>query len=255
MKFLSVLFSAAILLSAACTKNKKLDTSTLSVYVPDYYLATATTVYFTSALSDGDYFVRYSLAPTDQNAGSKQVYSKLQATLTFKNGKSSLQTPVLKEKQCMTLTIDSISNSDGKGTILSLVSHFCDSSGVMTATINGQPFKTHRVLAGVDDTVLIIIGDIGTVTKVGSSQLCIGIAPFTRASGSFNLYTAPVTASHAYNYYYPPTITSGVPADFYFLESGQANITTVTPILNGTFSFTTNNGIKIENGTFTVAAP
>ena len=120
-----------------------------------------------------------------------------------------------------------------------------DSTGIMTATVGGVAFKSIYVKATKTGSMLSIYG---STTFSGGPTIDLTINQYATAvmTTSFNIGDSTgINGSAGY-------LNTGTSEN---AAHGTISITSVSPILSGTFSFTDIDSTKITGGTFSVTAP
>lgn len=235
-----------LIANIGCKKKEDPNVSTFSLYVADFYPGKSTTATISSSLKDGDYTISYKIIGKEPHSTPGGYYyatfSDLTTLVNVKGGKGNFATPSLTYTECLTMTIDSITNSSGKGVALSATDEFCDSTGTMTAYIDGILFSTHHVFSEVKDSILSITGD-----AEDKSQICIQVSPYHR---NMTIQKLPTTLSSSSSYTsYPNGYSLRV-------KEGNVIFTAISPLMTGTFSFTSvGDYVKVTNGSFKVKLP
>jgi len=196
---------------------------------------------YSNSLGSATFKVHYDLT------GSNTLKSQT-STLIMKNGGGTFTTPKLPNAGMTFLTINSITNSEGKGTTFIENNKYTisDSTGLMTAIIDSSiNFKATNVLATLDGKQLTIRG---VVAEPYATTMTMYISNFTRVANTtiyFNNYIVPEVAHMQYT----------VPGGGFLSANGTIKIMTVAPTLSGTFSFIGMDSTTVTSGIFAVPSP
>jgi hypothetical protein len=192
-----------------------------------------------TTLVNDDYIVNYSLSGSNTYTGT--------ASMHFSGGQGSFNTQVLSNGGNTSIIINSITSSTGNTTNVTShnTSSFFDSTGLLTCTINGNPFRATDVEASLAGNMLVITG---TEWEPALRTVSLRVNNYAHAAinASFNLADASEFNGSA-GYTAPSTAVG----DAY----GNINITSVSPTLQGSFSFTTTDSSKFAGGTFITKTP
>lgn len=142
-----------------------------------------------------------------------------------------------------TLTMFSCKKKDNNNT---------SSNGSMTATINNTSFSASRCTSAVADTILNITGAnySGTTVEYPIVTLTVynyhGVGTYTLDQSTFSgvTGTANIDSSSSTTTAIANTLST----------YGTINITSTSPNITGTFSFTTEDSTKVTNGSFTATS-
>ena len=187
------------------------------------------------SLGNGTFNVKFDLSGNNADTG-------LSAPLVMANNSGTFYTPVLANAGETILTVRWISNSAGVITpvyynnVIKFTSKH-DSTGLMTATINGvNSFSATDLTSSLSGTNLSIVG---TVWDPYTSSIVLYINNYVHAAGtfSFNVGNSTTTIGSAH---YSTTGVAQVAA------YGTIKVTSVSPVLAGTFSFTNADSGKIS---------
>ena len=196
-----------------------------------------------SSMGSGTYTVYFSLAGADTlQAGS--------ASLVLSGGTGSFKTPALPNPGLVFLTLNSITNINGGGTLFPPNTSYTlnDSTGEMAATIGGSTtFNAADVLATITGNTLTIRGE---VDEPGLTTITLYIDNFTNQTGVtyFSSTIVPAVASAMYT-------STSVAGGGSLSANGTINIISLSPLIAGTFSFTCMDSTKITSGSFSAVAP
>ena len=187
------------------------------------------------SISSGDFTVHYDLSGVNAASG-------LTAVVSLVNGIGTFSTATLNNSGATSITVTSITNSSGKTSSITSNNTKSMSVGSMTFTRNGTVFQSdevHASLAGNLLTIHAIKWDPLTTADVdvytyANAPITVAINSATVADGSGG-YTAPGVAQIA--------------------AYGTISITSTTPLITGTFSFTTPDSAHFTGGVFTATAP
>ncbi|MBS1587870.1 MAG: hypothetical protein JSS82_20240 [Bacteroidetes bacterium] len=192
-----------------------------------------------TSLVDDNYTVNYTLTGSNSYTGT--------ASMHFSGGQGSFNTEILNNGGNTSITINSITSSTGNTTNITShnTSSFFDSTGLLTCTINGNPFRATDVEASLSGNMLVITG---TEWEPALRTVSLRVNNYAHApiNASFNIADAS-EFNGAAGYTAPSTAVG----DAY----GNINITSVSPVLQGSFSFTTTDSSKFAGGTFISKAP
>jgi len=174
-----------------------------------------------TTLDPGTYTIYYDLTGANPMTG-------LSAVLTIVGSHGSFSTPSLAAAGDMSVKIKSISNSAG---------------GSSTISGGGATYTAKHVRAYKTGAQLNISATIWT--PLTAHNLYINNYYNMPLVANFNKHTLPTTADVIFQ---PPG--TGI-----FGEYGTITVTSSSPIVNGTFSYTGDDSSKITLGTFSVKAP
>ena len=203
-----------------------------------------------SSLGSGTFTVNYSLS------GANNLVNQI-ATLVMNGGVGTFSTPVLNgvsSSSGTTVRINSISNTSGGSATPTggNITTFSDSSGLMTATITGASGgpTTFRGVH-VDRSNLGMLSIHGVMWEPWLVTITLYIDNYTGALGTtyFNSHDASsFNGSASYG-----VAGNGV-AISNLSEHGSITITSATPLLAGTFTYT-NQDSSVVSGSFSCPAP
>jgi len=199
----------------------------------------ATITVNSTSLASGTYTVKFDCA------GYINSFAGQSATLIMSNHLGTFQTPVLDSPYVTRVFIDSITNSDGLSAALSNnnAAEVSDSTGIMTANISGSTnfiaFNVYTYYLGPN---LLIDGPMYSSVAVEDITLDLGI--YNNSTGTINFRNdlSGITLNNS----------SGNTVNY--SAYGQIIVTTASPLLAGTFSFTCTDSTKV-NGSFSCPAP
>ena len=115
--------------------------------------------------------------------------------------------------------------------------------GYMNATVNGSSWNTGEVIATKTTEGLTIQGTLtGTMSNIAVSL------PRNYSTGTYTIDSSNLNAHGSYvAHSYDNTIL--------LARSGTVTVKSLSPYVEGTFSFVCTDSTKIENGSFSVKAP
>ncbi len=187
-----------------------------------------------ASLGSGTFTIHYNLSGL--NSGTN-----LSAVLNMSGGIGTFQTQAFTATGATTVTVTSITNSANQTTSIMSNNSIAVSTGAMSFTKSGATVTSDEVHTGLAGSLLSIEGikwdPLTTINLyIDSYYSAPVVVNFTQSSfnGSAH-YTAPGVAQIA-NY-------------------GNITITSVSPYITGTFSFTNPDSSKIMSGTFTAPMP
>ncbi len=244
------LFLAVVVLSVLivrCTPND--NNPDIAPDVSDFNISNVTAIVpgiasivtiKSKTLADGTYTVNYDLSGANS-------FSNQSAVLTMANKSGNFSTPVLNNTGSTTIVINSLTNSGNKTSVVLMNNTFSfnstttDSTGLMTATVNGSStFRATDVKASISGGQLSVSG---TVWTPGVSNIVLYVDNYTHTAGTTNFSG---TANGSAHYSAPGVVQVA--------SYGYIRLSTVSPLMTGTFSFTNPDSSKVS-GSFTVAAP
>ena len=211
-----------------------------------------------SSLGSGTFTVNYSLS------GANNLTNQV-ATLIMNAGSGTFSTPSLSGTSSgTTITINSITNSaGGSANITSNNSTvFSDSSGLMTATVAGASggptsFRGTHVNATLAGTLLSIDGVMWT-PWLTTITLYLDYYAGTTGPVYFNSNDLSAFPRDTYSSYNGST-AYGVAGNGLAISDlsadGVVNITSTSPLITGTFSFTNSDSSIVSSGNFSCPAP
>jgi hypothetical protein len=190
-----------------------------------------------SSLPDGDYTMIFDLS------GANPM-SNVEALMSFANDKGTFKTPVLPQAGDMTITLKSIKSSDGKTAAItkSNVKNFTDSNGLMVWTYKGNTYTAKHVIAMMNGSNLSITGRIWAAP---GTQHILYFDNFSGSPSTCNFSKASL----------PTKGGSNLSTDLQLGQYGTITVAGTSPLLTGTFSYTTSDSNKVTLGTFSCKAP
>ena len=195
-----------------------------------------------STLGAGTFIVHFNLTGANNLSG-------LTTTLDMSGGTGTFQTPVLTISGETNVIITSISNSSGASSNLTSNNSytFADSTGIMTATVNGvASFRSTHVTAllpgGAGATLAISGVKWNPLTTI---NLYIANFPNTPMTMTFTSFSDFAGSTH---------YSAPAPVNSQFGAHGHVTVTTVSPLLTGSFTFT-NEDSSVVIGNFSCPHP
>lgn len=199
-----------------------------------------------TSLGTGIFTIHFGLSGA--NAGSG-----LTATLDVMTGTGTFGTPVLTNAGTTTLTMTSISNAagystpiTGNNTVAITTSTAHDSTGLMTATVGGAGFRATDISTSLAGGTLLTV--TGTAWEPQLNAIVLYFKKYASAPTTVNFSIADTTYSNGSASY---ILSGGATVN---AAHGRLTITTTSPLLAGTFSFTNTDSTKIS-GSFTAPRP
>lgn len=234
---------------ASCSKQGSNDAQVGLPDVSDFRIAKAlpfsagsssTVSIYSNSLGSATFKVHYDLT------GSNTLLSQT-STLVMKGGAGVFVTPKMPNAGLTFLTINSITNSKGGGTVLLENNKYTisDSTGLLSAIIDSTyNFYATDLVATLDSNHLTIRG---VIAEPNTSTITLYIDNFKRSNGSiyFSNYDVPEIAHAMYTF----------PGGGFLSANGVIKIITVSPTLSGSFSFTGMDSTTVTSGLFAVPTP
>ena len=214
--------------------------------------AASTISILSSSLGDGTFNVNFNITGADN-------LSNQTATLTMSGGSGTFNTPALSTAGQNSITINSISNSaGGSANVTSNNTYsFSDSTGLMTATasIGTSSFRAMHVTASLAGSLLTIDGVMWT-PKLTTITVHLDYFNHTMGTTYFNMNDlTPGDIASTFNGGASFGIAGGGTAVSDLSAHGSVTITSLTPLIKGTFSFTNTDSSTISGGNFMCTAP
>jgi hypothetical protein len=190
-----------------------------------------------SSLDDGDYSVFFDLS------GANPM-SNVEAIMSFVGDKGTFKTPSLSQAGDMTIILKSIKSSSGKTASITKnnVKNFTDSNGLMVWTYKGTTYTAKHVIAMMSGSNLSLTGRIWTAP---GTQHVLYFDNFSGSPSTCNFSKATL----------PTKGGSNLSTDLQLGQHGTITVTGTSPLLTGTFSYTTSDSNKVTLGTFSCKAP
>lgn len=241
------MFVGITTLNMSCTPNDKdipgvddfVDISDFSFDYASVFTEGAGALMYigSTSLPDGDYTMIFDLSGANPMAN-------VEAIMSFANDKGSFKTPSLSEAGDMTITLKSIKSSDGKTAAITKnnVKNFTDSNGLMTWTYKGKTYTAKHVIASMNGSNLDITGRVWTAPGI---QHILYFDNFSGSASTCNFSKATL----------PTKGGSNLSTDLQLGQYGTITVTGTSPLLTGTFSYTTSDSNKVTLGTFSCKAP
>jgi hypothetical protein len=242
-----------ILVATGCQKtdtntNVNPDVSSFSMVAGGSVSAgsAATIAVNSTSLGTGVFTVHFDL--TGANLGLD-----LTSSLYMTGGAGTFVTPKLAAAGTTTLTLNSITNAAGysaqvaggnKIAITTSTAH--DSNGYMNATIGTTSFRATDMSTTIAGGTLVTV--TGTVWDPAVSSIVLYVKRYAHSPTSFSFSIDDTTYDRGSAIYYKPGGTSVNAAH------GTIALTSVSPALVGTFSFTTVDSARVS-GSFSAPAP
>ena len=212
-----------------------------------YTVGAKGTIWVTStSLASGNYTVLYHY----RGLTDSTIIAGQSASMVFANHGGTFQTPVLSDSSATYFTLDSIINSIGEVSVLTagnLVT-MADSTGLMTASVGGNPFISLHPVATANGPEMYINATYYAPGSTDHQELQFAV---------INDYTAPFTYTFS-----APYVTGGAELTDYTtggvvtreVSYGTVILTEATPMVVGSFSMTCVDSTRIT-GTFTCHSP
>jgi hypothetical protein len=245
--FMFVMLLCMTTLSMSCTPKDDVvpniddlvDVSDFSLdYASVFTEGAGAMMYISStSLDDGDYTMYFDLAGTNP-------MSNVEAIMSFAGDKGTFKTPSLTNPGDMTITLKSIKDSEGKTVSITKnnVKSFTDSNGLMVWTYKGTTYTAKHVLPMLTGGNLSITGRIW---KAPGIQHVLYFDNFSGSPSTCNFSKATL----------PTKGGSNLSTDLQLGQYGTITVTGTSPLLTGTFSYTTSDSNKVTLGTFSCKKP
>ena len=214
-----------------------LSIKSVSTFVPG---DSATVVLYSSSLTSGPYLLHYNLTGANVVTGDTAIVILSDSIATF-------STHMLANPGNTTLTLTMLTNTSGGYATLSKnnTKTFTDSIGLMTATYNDTgAYSAIHVTATLTGSSLTIQGTYWKPLDI----ITLNISNYTHSTGSVYFNKSDLTNANGSAIY-------NIPGKVDSSQHGVITITSTTPLITGTFSFTNKDSSKISNGTFSCVAP